>query len=101
MPLEIQTRRGGVTLRGELNIYTAREAAERLLPLLRDARSPAVDLGQVAEFDCSGLQVLLVARREAVAAGKDLRILEASQTVREALDLVQCDELRTQLRSAP
>jgi anti-anti-sigma factor len=101
MPLEIHSKRGSVTLAGEMNIYTAREAADRLLPLLRNAKSPAVDLGQVAEFDCSGLQLLLVARREARAAGKDLRILAASAPVRDALDLVQCDELRVQIGSAP
>jgi anti-anti-sigma factor len=100
MPLEIQSKRGSVALSGEMNIYTAREAAERLLPLLREAKSPAIHLGQISEFDCSGLQVLLMARREAVAAGKDLRILQASAPVRDALDLLQCDELRSQIRGA-
>jgi anti-anti-sigma factor len=97
--LELQAKRGSVAVSGEMNIYTAREAAERLLPMLRNAKSPAVDLGEVAEFDCSGLQILLQARREAVAAGKDLRILAASAPVRDAVDLTQCDELRLQIRS--
>ena len=100
MPLEIQAKRGSVALIGEMNIYTAREAAERLLLLLRDAKSPAVNLAQISEFDCSGLQVLLMARREAVASGKELKILQVSASVRDALDLLQCDELRSQIRSA-
>jgi anti-sigma B factor antagonist len=100
MTLQIQSKRGSVLLSGEMNIYTARETAEKLLPLLRNAKSPAVDLGQVAELDCSGLQILLAARRDAVAAGKDLRILAASAAVRDVLDLTQCDELRSQIRGA-
>lgn len=100
MPLEIQSTRKSLALSGELTIYTARDAFEHLLPKLRAAKSPALDLAQVAEFDCSGLQILLMARREAVASGKDLRILAASAAVREALDLVQCDELRTRIGGA-
>jgi anti-anti-sigma factor len=99
MPFEISAKRGTVALGGEMNIYTAREAADKLLPLVRDARSPALDLSQVTEFDCSGLQVLLVARREAEAAGKRMRINEASAAVRDALQLVQCDELISCIRS--
>ena len=68
--------------------------------MLRDAKSPAVNLAQIAEFDCSGLQVLLMAHREATAAGKELRILQLSASVRDALDLLQCDELRSRIRSA-
>ncbi len=100
MPFELQPKRGTVLLRGEMTIYTARDAADRLLPVLRDAKSPAVDLSQIAEFDCSGLQILLMARRQAVAAGKDLRVIDASACVREALDLLQCDELRSRLPAA-
>lgn len=98
MPLEIQNKRKQLAVSGELNIYTAREAAEKLLPLLREAAAPAVDLAQVAEFDSSGLQVLLVAQRAAAAVGKEMVITDASAAVREALDLVQCDELRSRIR---
>ena len=100
MPLEIRATRKSLALSGELNIYTARDACERLLPKLRAAKSPALDLGDIAEFDCSGLQILLVARREAAADGKELRIVAASASVREALDLLQCDELRARIGGA-
>ena len=99
MPLELHQKRKTLIVSGELNIYTAREAGEKLLPLLREAASPTIDLAQVSEFDSSGLQVLLMARRAAVAAGKDLRIAAASAAVRDALDLVQCDELRSRIKS--
>lgn len=100
MPLEVQTRRRSIVLKGEMNIYTVREFFQRVLPLLRAAKSPALDLTEVVEFDCSALQGLLLARREAEAGGKEFRIVNASAPVREALDLVQCDELRSCIRSA-
>jgi anti-anti-sigma factor len=99
MPLEIHNKRKTLAVSGELNIYTAREAAEKLLPLLHASAAPALDLTQVAEFDSSGLQILLMANRVATNAGKELRITDASAAVREALDLVQCDELRSRIRS--
>jgi anti-sigma B factor antagonist len=100
MPIEIQNKRKAILVSGEMNIYSAREAHDRLLPMLRDAKAPALDLGKVTDFDSSGLQVLIVAGREADAAGKKLTLVAISSAVRDVLELVQCEELLSRSRSA-
>jgi anti-sigma B factor antagonist len=100
MPLELHSKRKSLAVSGEMNIYTAREGCDLLLPKLRAAASPSLDLAQVTEFDSSGLQVLLMANREAVAAGKTLKITAASGPVHDALMLTQCEELLSRLGGA-
>jgi len=99
MTARAATRRKKLVLSGELNIYGVREAADVMLPKLRAAATP-LDLADVSEIDSAGLQLLVMARRVAAAAGHEFDIAAASAAVREALDLVQCDELRRCLRGA-
>jgi anti-sigma B factor antagonist len=54
-----------VALDGELTIMTAAENKERLLTALAGSGGLRVDLSAVDEVDTAGLQVLLLARREA------------------------------------
>lgn len=100
MPLEIEKKRRSVIVSGEMNIYSAREGFDKLLPLLRESAATSLDLGQVTEFDSSGLQLLLMASREAEAAGKKFQIRPVSAPVLEALELLQCEELLSRIRSA-
>jgi anti-anti-sigma factor len=50
---------------GELTIVTAAEQKQRLLGALQSSSGLRVDLAGVEEIDTAGLQVLLLARREA------------------------------------
>lgn len=71
-------------IEGELTIYRAAE----LKPVLLEAaagEAPAVDLSQVTEFDSAGLQLLLVAARQAQG---QLRLLAPSAPVREVLAML-------------
>jgi anti-sigma B factor antagonist len=68
---------------GELTIYRAAELQPVLLDAVRTHDAPAFDLSTVTEFDSAGLQLLLVAQREAARLGKTLRVTGASPAVRE------------------
>ena len=72
---------------GELTIYRAAELKQTLLAAVAEHAELEVDLSQVSEFDSAGLQLLLLAKREAGAAGRTLRLVDHSPAVVEVLDL--------------
>jgi anti-anti-sigma factor len=75
-----------LTLDTDLTIYTAPEHKRALLEGLDRADVIELDLAQVGEIDCAGLQVLLLLKRESLAAGKALHIVGHSPAVHELLD---------------
>lgn len=77
-----------IRLEGDLTIYTAAQLKEQLLGEVAAREQLTLDLSAVGELDTAGLQVLLLAEREARAAGKALAIAQASGCVTEALQLV-------------
>jgi anti-sigma B factor antagonist len=92
---------GAIHIAGELTVYHAAEAARDLLARIAapeaQASPLALDLDGVTEFDSAGIQVLLVARRAAVAAGGGLQLLRPSRPV---LDVIETFAL-TDLLAAP
>jgi anti-sigma B factor antagonist len=81
---------------GELTIYRAAELKPALLAAVRaaaasSANAAALDLSAVTEFDSAGLQLLLVARRDAERLGKTLRLSGASPAVRDVFALLGID----------
>jgi anti-anti-sigma factor len=89
MPLlyETQGDTAQVQIDGELTIYTAADLAAQLLPCLGNTPHMELDLSQVTEMDGAGLQLLLIAQREAPKAGSRLTLTARSKTVRETLEL--------------
>ena len=81
----------GIRVSGEMTVHAARELKQPLLDAL--ARGGALDLSEVSEFDAAGLQLLLLARREAGLAGHAFRIGAVSNIVRETLALAGCEHL--------
>jgi anti-anti-sigma factor len=77
-----------LAVEGEMTIYRAAELHPVLLDAVRAHDAPQLDLSGVTEFDCAGMQLLLVARREARRLGKDLVLLGASPAVRDAFALL-------------
>lgn len=77
----------GQTLRieGEFTIYRAME----LKPLLF-AEPPVteIDLSAVTELDSSGLQLLMLAKKTALAQGRTLALVEHSEAVIEVFELL-------------
>ena len=77
-----------LAVEGEMTIYRAAELYPVLLDAVRTIDAPALDLSEVTEFDCAGMQLILVARREAQRLGKALVLQGASPAVRDALALL-------------
>lgn len=78
---------GHIGIKGELNIYAAAALRQLLLDALNAGSQVEIDLSEVNEMDCAGLQLLVAARREAVRQGKPLRFAGGSRAVLDLLDL--------------
>lgn len=76
-----------LTLAGEMTIYAAAELHGRLLAALDDCSALRIDLAAIEEIDSAGLQLLILARQHAAAAGKPLGLAALSRPVRELLEL--------------
>ena len=72
-------------IEGEFTIFRAAELKPVLLPTppLR-----AIDLSGVTEMDCAGLQLLMMAKRAAVAARQPLSLVGHSPAVLEVFELL-------------
>ncbi|MGI5240885.1 STAS domain-containing protein [Dactylosporangium sp. CA-139066] len=75
-------------IEGELTILTASEHHERLLQAFGDG-DVEVGLSGVTDLDTAGLQVLLLARREARRRGVVLRLAGLSPAVLDVLALAR------------
>ncbi|MBT3065187.1 lipid asymmetry maintenance protein MlaB [Rhodoferax sp. U11-2br] len=72
-------------IEGELTIFRAAE----LKPMLLDAPAVTeVDLSAVTELDTAGLQLLMVAKKAALAQGRELQLTGHSPAVLDVLALL-------------
>jgi anti-sigma B factor antagonist len=74
-------------LEGEMTIFTAQDIKQRLLAQLSCCRQVNVNLSQVSEMDSAGLQLMILAKREANAMGKEIRFVAHSPTVVDVLEM--------------
>ena len=70
----------------DLTIYHALAQKSQLLDALGSADTLELDLSQVVEIDTAGLQLLLLAKREANKAGKRMTLTAHSPVVRELIE---------------
>lgn len=77
-----------LAVEGEMTIYRAAELKPVLLDAVRADGAAALDLAAVTEFDSAGVQLVLMARREAAALGKALTIVAASPAVRDVFAML-------------
>ncbi len=89
MEINAQNNNGrcAVALGGELTIYAAAELKAGLVDAVGACAETEINLAAVSDIDTAGLQVLVLAKREAAAAGKTLRLVGHSQPVRELIEL--------------
>jgi len=80
------TRSHRLSLDEDLTIYHALEQKGRLLDALASADELELDLLQVSEVDTAGLQLLILLKKEAQRAGKQVTIVAHSQAVRSVID---------------
>ena len=72
-------------IEGEFTIFRAAE----LRPVLLEAPAPTeIDLSGVTEIDTAGVQLLMLAKKEALAAQRELRLVGHSPAVLEVFELL-------------
>lgn len=74
-------------IEGDLTIYTAAAQKDALVAFLASGNELELNLAKVTEMDAAGLQLLMLAKREAANAGKTLRYSMHSAPVLEILEL--------------
>jgi anti-sigma B factor antagonist len=77
-----------VNLGEELTIYTAAQLKEDLLGNFNQGKGLELDLSQVQEMDSSGVQLLMMLKRESQEKGKPLHLHNHSQAVIEIFELL-------------
>jgi len=76
-----------VSIKGDMTIYTAALHKQELMGAMRGAKETDINLSKVNEFDSAGVQILMLAQREAKLAGMQLTLSAPSASAREVLDL--------------
>ena len=72
-----------------MTVYEAPEHKRELLTALAEGDRLEIDLSAVDEMDSAGLQLLVLAMREAVKAGKPAVLVAHSAASRHVLDCYQ------------
>lgn len=70
----------------DLTIYHALEQKQLLLDALAMNSELELNLAHVSEMDTAGLQLLVLLKKEALRAGKQVRIVAHSQAVSSVID---------------
>jgi anti-sigma B factor antagonist len=84
--LETSEGRCRAVVRGNMTIYEAAADKPALLEALARANEVEIDLSGVAEMDTAGLQLLILAERESLMAGKRLTIVGHSESSLDVLE---------------
>jgi anti-sigma B factor antagonist len=73
---------------GEMTIYRAADLKQELVQAVRKNAVLEVDLAGISELDTAGLQVLMVAKQAAAAAGHQLHLVAHSAAVIEIFEML-------------
>jgi anti-sigma B factor antagonist len=84
--LETASGRCKAIVRGNMTIYEAAADKLVLLDALAKPGDVEIDLSAVSEMDTAGLQLLILAERESLKAGKRLSIVGHSESSLDVLD---------------
>ncbi|RZI44053.1 anti-sigma factor antagonist [Herbaspirillum sp. HC18] len=75
-------------IEGEMTIYKAAELKQSLLAAIVPQATLEIDLSAVTELDTAGLQLLMLAKKAALAAQGDIRLGGQSDAVIDVFDLL-------------
>ena len=78
-----------IKIENEMTIYNAADIKSSLFDALNKCKELELDLSKVSEMDSAGIQLLLLAKREAVNLNKQLRLTNHSDAALELLNLYQ------------
>lgn len=76
-----------ITLKGEMDIYSAATFKEELMPCLTECETFVFNLASVSEMDTSCFQVLIQAKLECEKASKEMQMVSHSPAILEILEL--------------
>jgi len=76
-------------IESEMTIYNAAEMKSTLMDTLNKCKELEIDLTKVGEMDSAGIQLLLLAKREAADQNKQLRLINHSDATLELFNLYQ------------
>jgi anti-sigma B factor antagonist len=82
-------------IEGEMTIFNAADLKKDLLDTLNECSELEMDLSQVNEIDTTGLQLLVLTRRESAALNKSCRIIAYSPATMSVLELFNMKEYFT------
>lgn len=90
MELSSEHHKNGLRLHavGEMTIYHAAELKPALLAALDQSDAIEIDLSGISELDTSGVQLLMLTKRTAAAAGKALTLSGHSPAVLDVFELL-------------
>lgn len=74
-------------LQDDMTIYHAAEQFQLINSALADHEAVELDLSRVGDMDATGLQLLILFKRESERLGRPGRIVGHGQSVREVIDL--------------
>lgn len=77
---------GRLAIDRDMTIYHAEALKSELMDMLEHHQAIELDLSQIAEIDTSGVQLLMLAKRESLKQRKELRIVAHSPAVSELMD---------------
>ena len=77
---------------GELTIYTAADSKANLMSMLHDCENIDIDLSQIDTLDSAGVQILLMAKREAEACNKQLKLKQLSDSARDTITVLNLSQ---------
>ncbi len=94
MPTDPKNKKGvhSLKLQGEMTIYNATAMKTSILAALKKYKEVKIDLAKINEMDSAGLQLLLLAKREAAIQRKSLRLINHSDAALEIINLYQMAE---------
>ncbi len=88
MPIRTKKRKGVSILHieGDMTIGTAAALKEELMKHITQSSEREIDLSDVSEMDSAGMQLLMLAKREATRHNTPLRLIGHSRAVLEVMD---------------
>ncbi len=87
--IEADNEKSSIFIDGELTIYTAQEYTQSLTDGFIADKTLELDLSAVEEIDTSGIQLIAAMAKELVNNCYEMKIISASDAVKEALDTSQ------------
>lgn len=89
MPIRARNNKGLSMLKidGDMTIYTAAALKDELMKHIVKPCEREIDLSEISEMDSAGMQLLILAKREALRSNTVLRLVNHSRAVLDVMDI--------------